>query len=68
MESIPARSASLVGSLHVCADDRITDRTFTLPSQSTLHVAPKGDEAFNDAAGAEDDDLNRPKPRLPILF
>lgn len=62
VERVATCSTTLVRSLHICADDAVTDGTFTLPFQCALDITSKGYEALNDTAGAEYDDLNSPQP------
>ena len=62
MERILARPAFLVRYLHVCANDAVTDCTFTLPFDCPLDVSSKGNETFNDTACGKDNDLECPQP------
>lgn len=68
VKRVAARPALFVGRLHVGPDDAVADGAFTLSLERPLHVAPECNQSFDDAARAEDDDLECPHPRLPILL
>ena len=68
MESVSAGTASLVGGLHISANNGVADGTFTLSFQSTLHVSSKRNKALDNTAGTEYDDLDGSEPGLPVLF
>ena len=60
MKGVATCPTSFVGGLHVCANDAVTNGTFTLTFQSALDIASECDEAFNDTPSTEDDNLERP--------
>ena len=60
MEGIATSATAFIWGLHVGANDAVTNGTFALAFQRALDIAPEGNQAFNDAPGAEDDDLERP--------
>lgn len=60
MKGVATCPTSFVGSLHICANDAVTNSTFTLTFQSALDIAPECDEPFNDTPGTEDDNLESP--------
>jgi hypothetical protein len=65
---IPTSSAPFIRRLHVRPNNAVTNGTFALPFQCSLHIPPKRDETFNDTACAENDNLKGAKPGLPILL
>ena len=67
MECILARSTLLVRRSHIGADDTVANSTLRLASQCTLDIPSKSNQTFNEVAGRENDDLECPHPRLPIL-
>lgn len=62
MESVPTSPTPFVRRLHVGPNDTVADGALALSLQSTLDVASECDEAFDDAAGAENDDLKHTEP------
>lgn len=62
MEVVPTSPAPLVGCLHICTNDGVTDGTLILSLQSALHIPTESDQSFDHAARAENDDLEGSEP------
>lgn len=60
MKGVATCPTSFVGSLHICANNAVTNSTFTLAFQSALDIAAECDEAFDDTPSTEDDNLESP--------
>jgi hypothetical protein len=67
VKGVLASPTLLIRRLHIRPNNAITDSTLSLAFQCTLNIPAESNQALDQISRREDDNLNRPHPRLPIL-